>query len=69
MPYDDVWLRDSGPIFVRREGRLRLVNWEFNGWGGKYDAAADNDVPRHVARILGTTTAIPGESWKAARWR
>ena len=39
VPYDDVWLRDSGPIFVGREGRLRLVNWEFNGWGGKYDAA------------------------------
>lgn len=57
VPYDDVWLRDSGPIFVGREGRLRLVNWEFNGWGGKYNAAADNDVPRHVARILGTSTA------------
>ena len=54
VPYDDVWLRDSGPIFVGREGRLRLVNWEFNGWGRKYDAAIDNEVPRHVARILGT---------------
>ena len=60
VPYDDVWLRDSGPIFVGREGRLRLVNWEFNGWGGKYDAAIDNEVPRHVARILGTTTIDTG---------
>ena len=25
VAYDDVWLRDSGPIFVAREGRLRLV--------------------------------------------
>ena len=60
VPYDDVWLRDSGPIFVGREGRLRLVNWEFNGWGRKYDAAIDNEVPRHVARILGSTTIDTG---------
>jgi agmatine deiminase len=60
VPYNDVWLRDSGPIFVGREGRLRLVNWEFNGWGGKYDAAVDNEVPRQVARILGTTTIDTG---------
>jgi agmatine deiminase len=60
VPYDDVWLRDSGPIFVAREGRLRLVNWEFNGWGGKYNAATDNEVPRQVARILGTTTVDTG---------
>src|SRR4051812_22378974 len=60
VPYDDVWLRDSGPIFVAREGRLRLVNWEFNGWGRKYDAATDNEVPRQVAAILGTTTVNTG---------
>jgi agmatine deiminase len=60
VSYDDVWLRDSGPIFVAREGRVRLVNWEFNGWGGKYDAAIDNEVPRQVARILGTTAVDTG---------
>jgi agmatine deiminase len=60
VPYDDVWLRDSGPIFVGLEGRLRLVNWEFNGWGLKYDAAVDNDVPRHIARLLGTSTIDTG---------
>ena len=55
-PYDDVWLRDSGPIAVARNGIVRLLNWRFNGWGGKYDAARDDEVPRHVARLLGTTT-------------
>ena len=60
VPYDDVWLRDSGPIFVGREGRLRLVNWEFNGWGGKYDAAVDNEVPQQIAGILGTATIDTG---------
>jgi agmatine deiminase len=60
VPYDDVWLRDSGPIFVAREGRLRLVNWEFNGWGRKYDASTDNEVPRQIAAILGTGTVDTG---------
>ena len=56
VPYDDVWLRDSGPIIVARRGDLRLLNWRFNGWGGKYDATRDNEVPGHVAGLLGTTT-------------
>ncbi len=55
IPHDDVWLRDSGGIFVANAaGALALVNWEFNGWGGKYPAEQDNQVPRQMARILGT---------------
>lgn len=69
VPHNDLWLRDSGPIFVTRkfpvplEGReestaaeAALVNWEFNGWGKKYPAELDNQIPTHLARILGTGT-------------
>jgi agmatine deiminase len=56
VSYDDVWLRDSGPIAIARAGSLRLLNWVFNGWGRKYEAARDNELPGHIARILGTTT-------------
>jgi agmatine deiminase len=56
VPHDDVWLRDSGPIFVASRDRLRLLNWIFNGWGGKYAAERDSQIPRHIARILGTGT-------------
>ena len=52
MPHQDLWLRDSGPIFVARNDHLVLVDWEFNGWGGKYPADLDNQIPTHVARIL-----------------
>ncbi len=52
VPHQDVWLRDSGPIFVSRKNHLVLVDWEFNGWGGKYPADLDNQIPTHVARIL-----------------
>jgi agmatine deiminase len=54
VPHQDLWLRDSGPIFVARHGDLLLVDWEFNGWGGKYPADLDNQIPTHIARILGS---------------
>ena len=40
----DVWMRDYGPIFVRKEGRQAGRNeWIFNAWGNKYDELlADN---------------------------
>lgn len=53
IPHDDLWLRDSGAIFVRKNGLVAPVNWEFNGWGGKYPAHLDNQIPQHIARILG----------------
>ena len=56
LPLDDVWMRDNGPIFVRGAGaplNYAYVNWEFNAWGGKYDFAKDNMVPKRLSEILG----------------
>ena len=57
IPHDDLWLRDSGAMFVTRVAaagnEVAAVNWEFNGWGGKYPAQQDNQMPLHMARILG----------------
>ena len=36
VPTDRVWLRDSSPTWVDRDGHLELVNWRFNAWA-KYD--------------------------------
>jgi agmatine deiminase len=61
VPHQDLWLRDSGPIFVVRDRAVALVDWDFNGWGNKYPAAQDNEIPTHVARILGGVTPFaPG---------
>jgi len=43
LPYDDTWLRDSGPITLRGEGnRFQLTDFRFTGWGGKFGAEQDD---------------------------
>jgi agmatine deiminase len=36
LPYGDVWLRDTGPVFVKGPGGVATVRFRFNGWGGKF---------------------------------
>lgn len=61
IEYSDIWLRDSGPIFISNSsGELLLTNWEFNGWGNKYNSAPDNKIPDQIARFLGGKTVSPG---------
>lgn len=43
IPYDDTWLRDSGPITLRDGGDRRvLLDFRFTGWGGKFEASQDD---------------------------
>lgn len=56
-PSNDVWARDHGPITVYQEGALpSLVDFTFNGWGGKFEAGLDNQLTRrlHAAGVFGT---------------
>jgi agmatine deiminase len=50
--HNDVWLRDCAPIFVTKGQMVAAVDWEFNGWGLKFDAALDNQIPDFVAGYL-----------------
>ena len=53
-PTNDVWCRDHGGIFVRREdGGLQVADWEFNAWGGKFAPwNLDNGIPACMAGSL-----------------
>ena len=59
MSSNDAWVRDCGPTFVTdAEGRVRLVDWDFNAWGGLYDGLyfpwdKDELVPRKIAELTG----------------
>lgn len=53
---NDVWCRDHGGIFVRRQdtGELLVADWQFNAWGGKFPPwEQDNEIPRRMAESLG----------------
>ena len=51
--YGDVWLRDTGPIFVVRDGELSAARFLFDGWGGKYVMAGDTEVSKRVMALAG----------------
>jgi agmatine deiminase len=46
--FNDTWIRDYGPITVMENGDYRLLDFRFNGWGGKFEASADNAVNKTV---------------------
>jgi agmatine/peptidylarginine deiminase len=52
LPYDDTWLRDSGPITLKGgDAGFQLNDFRFTGWGGKFGAEQDD------ALVAGLTQA------------
>jgi agmatine deiminase len=54
-PTNRVWTRDSGPIFVRRDGAadpIAVTNWRFNAWAKYPDWRLDNQLPDRIANKL-----------------
>ncbi len=47
-PTNDTWARDHGFITVEENGRLRLLDFCFNGWGEKFEAGLDNAINRQL---------------------
>jgi agmatine deiminase len=56
-PTNRGWMRDSGPIFVRRGGgrptETAIVHFHFNAWAKYGDWQKDRRVPETAARLLG----------------
>lgn len=47
--YNDTWVRDYGPITVIRDNQAQLLDFRFDGWGGKFPADRDNGVNAALA--------------------
>lgn len=51
VPNNDVWARDHGPLTVLHDGSPVHLDFQFNGWGGKYSAEHDNHITRRLADL------------------
>ncbi|MFB7617861.1 agmatine/peptidylarginine deiminase [Kitasatospora sp. NPDC056181] len=50
---DDLWARDTLPVFVEEGGKVKGVDFNFNGWGGKQQRGNDSKVARAVLAKYG----------------
>ncbi|MFJ7984142.1 agmatine/peptidylarginine deiminase [Streptomyces sp. NPDC096351] len=53
MPVDDLWARDTVPVFVEDGDELVGIDFNFNGWGNKQEHTNDAQVGRLLLRKYG----------------
>jgi agmatine deiminase len=59
--YMDGWMRDCGGIFVKDQtGKMKMVKWIHNQWGGKFpDLIPDDKLPYAIKDWLGMEMLEP----------
>lgn len=68
FPTNDAWIRDHGPVFVKRAGEPAVVDFRFDAWGRKYPPwDLDDRIPRAIAaarqlRCFGVEVVLEGGS-------
>ncbi len=50
VPTNDTWARDFGPVTVYQGGKAIPLDFQFNGWGGKFPAELDNQVTSELCK-------------------
>ena len=45
---NDTWIRDYGPISIYEDGERKLIDFQFNAWGGKFEYELDNAVTKQL---------------------
>ncbi len=51
IPYDDTWLRDTGPITLIAQSGVRSIDFRFTGWGGKFGASDDDRIVQRLSAL------------------
>ena len=57
IPTNDTWIRDYGYISIIEDEEKKLLDFTFDGWGGKFEATLDNSVNKalHKKGYMGIT--------------
>ncbi len=57
IPTNDTWIRDYGYLSIIEDDQVKLLDFTFDGWGGKFKADLDNALNHtlHQKGYLGTT--------------
>ena len=57
IPTNDTWIRDYGYISIEAQNEKKLLDFSFDGWGGKFKASLDTRVNQnlHKKGYMGTT--------------
>jgi len=57
IPTNDTWIRDYGYLTIKEDGEKKLLDFTFDGWGGKFEATLDNSANSalHKKGYMGTT--------------
>ncbi len=65
-PLNDLWMRDTGPVFVtNKQGKKAAIDFNFNGWGEKQVFNHDSKVARFVSKyskvdVINTQLVLEG---------
>ncbi|PVH81220.1 putative peptidyl-arginine deiminase family protein [Cadophora sp. DSE1049] len=58
---ESLWIRDTGPVFVLKEGEnLRGVDFGFNYWGQKLPPASDIGLAKRISNLSNIEKIDPG---------
>jgi agmatine deiminase len=58
-PLDDLWVRDTGPVFVNApDGSPAGIDFNFNGWGQKAECHLDAKVARKLLAHAGVERVV-----------
>ncbi len=61
IPTDDLWCRDSGPLFAKdTNDKLVVSHLQFNGWGDKQTHLNDAKIAERIAKLLDIPLVFSG---------
>ena len=54
---DDCWARDTSALCVKENKRVKLLNFSFTGWGGKFESLKDDAMTQNIEHIYKTKSS------------